>query len=248
MNRPAIYLIVFVSALAIGIGLFVPRSSTNNHELSPQSAVTYSSNATKDEVPGTTLVPGQTSVKDVQANSASQRDQHVDPSFGETVKFVVRETCDEDGLCVTGPVALHEYSNYTIEELKQIAEYDGAAAIILADKLGAVDFEEAKLWALRAFLLTKDPYAFQMVTNYSGVSVGETVNANGQLKTAEAEQAYIWLKMGHLLGVGDAADLGQQEMILDRHEVSGRERLDRIAEARVEQLNTKRLELTGRNF
>lgn len=183
-----------------------------------------------------------------QPQNATSQHANRSKTFGDTVQFEVRRTCDAEGNCTVGPVALHEYANYSIEELKAIAEYDGAAAIILAHKLGAVDHDEAKEWALRAFLLTKDPHAFHMVTQFSGVHIGESIRADGTLDRVQAEQAYVWLKMGHLMGVGDAAYLGEQERILDSHGSDDRERLDQIAHARVDWMEEQRLDLTGRTF
>ncbi|MBT8082875.1 MAG: hypothetical protein KJP08_04360 [Gammaproteobacteria bacterium] len=171
-----------------------------------------------------------------------------DRSFGEIVKFVVRERCDDDGNCRPGPVALHEYEDYSIEELKAIAKFDGEAAIVLASKIGGKDFKEAREWALRAFVMTKDPYAYHMAANFSGVSRGEGIDANGKLDRKTAERAYVWLKTAYLLGVNDGAYLTEQEIILDRHGVTDRARLDRQVNASIEYLMQKRLELTGEGF
>ena len=154
-----------------------------------------------------------------------------DRSFGEVVSFVVRERCDGDGKCRLTPVALHEYEDYSIEELEAIARFDGEAAIVLADKLGDKSFKEARKWALRAFVMTKDPYAYHMAANYSGIAAGELIDADGNLDRKLAERAYVWMKTGYLLGVNDGTDLTQQEMILDRHGFTDRERLDRRVSA-----------------
>jgi hypothetical protein len=171
-----------------------------------------------------------------------------DRSFGEVVKFVVRERCDDDGECRLTPVALHEYEDYSIEELRAIAKFDGEAAIVLASKVGGRDFKEARKWALRAFVMTKDPYAYHMAANFSGVSRGEGIDANGKLDREAAERAYVWLKTAYLLGVSDGAYLTEQEIILDHHGFTDRARLDRQVSAGVEYLTQKRLELTGEGF
>ena len=171
-----------------------------------------------------------------------------DRSFGEVVRFVVRERCDDGGNCRPRPVALHEYEDYSIEELKTIAKFDGEAAIVLADKLGHKDFKEARKWALRAFVMTKDPYAYHMAANFSGVSRGEGIDASGKLDRKAAERAYVWLKTAYLLGVTDGTYLTQQEMILDRHGFTDRAHLDQQVSTGVEYLTQKRLELTGEGF
>ena len=168
-------------------------------------------------------------------------------SFGEVVTFVVRERCDDAGNCRLTPVALHEYEDYSIDELKAIARFDGEAAIVLASKLGGGDFKEARKWALRAFVMTKDPYAYHMAANFSGVAIGEGF-VNDEFDRSAAERAYVWMKTGYLLGVNDGTDLTQQEMILDRHGFEDRERLDRQVSAGVAYLTQKRLELTGEGF
>jgi hypothetical protein len=173
--------------------------------------------------------------------------QYTDRSFGEVVKFVVRERCDEEGNCGPRPVALHEYEHYSIRELKTLAKFDGEAAIILASRLGGKSFKEARNWALRAFVMTKDPYAYHMAANYSGVAVGEGFT-NGQFDRRQAERAYVWLKTGYLLGANDGTQLTQQEMILDRNGFEDRVRLDQQVDAGVAYLTRKRLELTGESF
>ena len=173
--------------------------------------------------------------------------KYTDRTFGEVVKFVVRERCDEEGNCGPRPVALHEYEHYSIEELKTLAKFDGEAAIVLASRLGGVSFKEARNWALRAFVMTKDPYAYHMAANYSRVAVGEGFT-NGEFNRREAERAYMWLKTGYLLGANDGSQLTQQEMILDRHGFENRAHLDQQVEAGVAYLTRKRLELTGESF
>ena len=174
--------------------------------------------------------------------------KYTDRTFGEVVKFVVRDRCDDEGNCGPRPVALHEYEHYSIEELKTLAKFDGEAAIVLASRLGGVSFKEARNWALRAFVMTKDPYAYHMAANYSGVAVGELIDADGNLDRKVAERAYIWMKTGYLLGVNDGSDVTQQEMILDRHGFEDRAHLDQQVEAGVAYLTRKRLELTGESF
>ena len=247
-------------ALALGVALFYRLAGPGGGE--PPPPVENADPAAPPETVNVVAGPAAAATSDNEYTVAAgdtrvgvdQPTPHLggravtDRSFGEVVKFVVREHCDDDGECRQRPVALHEYEDYSIDELKAIARFDGEAAIVLADKLGHKSFKEARKWALRAFVMTKDPYAYHMAANYSGVSRGEGIDANGKLDRIAAERAYVWLKTAYLLGISDGTYLTEQEIILDRHGFTDRERLDRKVEASVEYLTQKRLELTGEGF
>ena len=171
-----------------------------------------------------------------------------DKSFGEAVVFTVGYVCDDTGDCRYRPAPQHEYARYTRQQLETIAGFDGAAAIILANRLGATDLESAKRWAVQGFLLTGDPYAFHMASLYSGVEVGAQFNAAGELDRRAAEEAYIWLKIGHELGVADAGKVDAQARILKDYRAFEPARLDAEADARLEKLIEDRVRLTGRTF
>jgi hypothetical protein len=168
--------------------------------------------------------------------------------FGEAVVFTVGHVCDDAGNCSYRPAPEHEYARYTRQQLETIAGFDGAAAIILANRLGASDLEAAKRWALRGFLLTGDPYAFHMASVYSGVQVGAQFDADGELDRSAAEEAYIWLRIGHELGVAERGKVDEQARILSDYRVFESERLDAEVNARLEALIADRVRLTGRTF
>lgn len=247
-------------ALALGISLFYQLAAPGSGENGPGRNDAAPASAADDRTPpaepaartasgDAPVMPALGDYADDGRPDAGRRDRAVrDRGFGEVVRFVVRERCDDEGNCRPGPVALHEYERYSIEELETIAKFDGEAAIVLADKLGDRSAREARRWALRAFVMTKDPYAYHMAAVYSGVSAGELVDADGNLDRRLAERAYVWMKTGYLLGVNDGADLTQQEIILDRHGFEDREHLDRQVDASVAYLTRKRLELTGEGF
>lgn len=171
-----------------------------------------------------------------------------DRRFGEAVVFTVGQVCDDDGNCSYRPAPDHEYARYTRQQLETIAGFDGVAAIILANRLGASDLDAAKRWAVQGFLLTGDPYAFHMASVYSGVQVGAQFDADGELDRSAAEEAYIWLKIGHELGVADRSKVDAQARILTDYRVFEPERLDAEVDARVEEFIADRVRLTGRTF
>jgi hypothetical protein len=191
----------------------------------------------------------------VQATPASTAEPvtvDADRRFGEAVVFTVGQVCDDDGHCSYRPAPDHEYARYTRQQLETIAGFDGAAAIILANRIGAsdleADLEAAKRWAVQGFLLTGDPYAFHMASVYSGVQVGAQFDADGELDRSAAEEAYIWLKIGHELGVADRSKVDAQARILTDYQVFEPERLDAEVDARIEEFIADRVRLTGRTF
>jgi hypothetical protein len=187
----------------------------------------------------------------VPATSASTTDPasvDTDRRFGEAVVFTVAQVCDNAGNCRYRPTPEHEYARYTRQQLETIASFDGAAAIILANRLGVSDLEAAKRWAVQGFLLTGDPYAFHMASVYSGVQVGAQFDADGELDRSAAEEAYIWLKIGHELGVADRSKVDEQARILTDYQVFEPERLDAEVDARIDKFIADRVRLTGRTF
>ncbi len=172
----------------------------------------------------------------------------MDRRFGKAVSFTVGYVCDDAGNCSYRPAPQHEFAQYTRRQLETIAGFDGAAAIILANRLGATDLEAAKRWAVQGFLLTGDPYAYHMASVYSGVQVGARLDSDGELDRSAAEEAYIWLKIGHELGVADGSKVVEQARILTDYQAFEPERLDAEADARLEKLIADRVRLTGRTF
>jgi hypothetical protein len=182
------------------------------------------------------------------ASTVEPRPAGMDRRFGEAVIFTVGYVCDDAGNCSYRPAPQHEYARYTRQQLETIAGFDGAAAIILANRLGATDLEAARRWAVQGFLLTGDPYAFHMASVYSGVQVGARFDTNGELDRSAAEEAYIWLKIGHELGVADGSRVNEQARILADYQAFEPERLDAEVDARLEKLIADRVRLTGRTF
>ncbi|MEM7611219.1 MAG: hypothetical protein AAF270_06055 [Pseudomonadota bacterium] len=169
-------------------------------------------------------------------------------SFGEAVIFSVADQCDDKGQqCMPLPLPQHEYARYSNDELKIIAEYDGAAAIILAARIAPESFEEAAPWAVRGFLLTGDPFAYRMVMQLQSVELGQTY-AEGRFDSAAAEHAYVWLKMGHLLGVTEAGELQRQTSVLQQHGISDISHLDIAARDGADGMQQQRVKLTGSAF
>ncbi len=192
--------------------------------------------------------PARSEAKQAVTSTAAPLPAGTDRRFGEAVVFTVGYVCDDAGQCAYRPAPEHEYARYTRRQLETIAGFDGAAAIILANRLGRTDLEAAKRWAVQGFLLTGDPYAFHMASVYSGVHVGAQFDVDGELDRKAAEEAYIWLKIGHELGVADRSSLDEQVRVLTDYRVFEPERLDAEVDSRLEQLIADRVRLTGRTF
>lgn len=168
--------------------------------------------------------------------------------FGEAVVFNAGTVCDDLGNnCRVEPVTDHPYASLTDKELEGIAEYDGAAAIILAIRVARTSFDDAKPWAARGFLLTGDPYAYHMIMTYNDVRSGFTL-IDGKIDTDSAKEAYLWLATGHRLGVVDASRSEYQASVLRDHGVDGIGDLDAIAQKRETLYRSKRVEMTGSDF
>ena len=168
--------------------------------------------------------------------------------FGDTVRFMPGDLCSETGNCRREPVALHEYAEYTDEQLETLSAFDGAAAIVLANRLGASDWSEARRYAARGFVLTGDPYAFHMAQQFSGVSTGALYDSNGKLDMTSARRAYLWVRLGYELGVNDAATLDYQASILNQHGLHDLSDLDAAVDAERQRVENVRLQLVGEGF
>ena len=168
--------------------------------------------------------------------------------FGEAVRFMPGDLCDPSGECRREPVALHEYAEYTDEQLKTLSAFDGAAAIVLANRLGGADWEEARRYAARGFVLTGDPYAFHMAQQFSGVTTGALFDRDGSLDITSARRAYLWVRLGYELGVNDAAVLDYQASILNEHGLHDLSDLDAAVETERRRIEAARLHLVGEGF
>ncbi len=168
--------------------------------------------------------------------------------FGEAVRFIPGDLCNETGDCRREPVALHEYAEYTDEQLKTLSAFDGAAAIVLANRLGASDWSQARKYAARGFVLTGDPYAFHMAQQFSGVSTGAFYDRDGKLDMTSARRAYLWVRLGYELGVNDAATLDYQASVLHQHGLHDLSDLDATAAAERRRVEEVRLQLVGEGF
>ncbi len=203
--------------------------------------------------PSTTLKTPSASPPELQAvtNGAQAspvpelRDFHV---FGESVQFLPGDRCDDHGNCRLEPVPLHAYAEYSDEQLRTLAVFDGLAAIVLANRLGASDPEQARHYAARGFVLTGDPYAFHMTRQFSGVETGARYDSDGRFDLRAAQQAYIWIKTGYELGVSDGASLAYQASVLNENGFTDLERLDSLADATRRKVEQARLELVGEGF
>ncbi|MEM1174208.1 MAG: hypothetical protein AAGI27_05315 [Pseudomonadota bacterium] len=168
--------------------------------------------------------------------------------FGEAVKFMPGELCDGQGNCSYEPVALHDYAEYTDEELRTLSAFDGSAAIVLAHRLGESDWQQARQYAARGFVLTGDPYAYHMTRQFSGVSTGATYDRAGNLDLRAAQRAYVWIKIGYELGASDGASLAYQAAVLSESGYDDFKRLDALADATRREVEQVRLKLVGEGF
>ncbi len=225
----------------------------NFEKVAPQDAVAPSPTTTfadtPNQIPVTEVSPHNGSAGSVATEANPPGDALSDFGvFGEAVNFMPGDLCDTSGDCRREPVALHEYAEYTDDQLRTLSAFDGTAAIVLANRLGASEPAEARRFAARGFVLTADPYAFHMTQQFSGVASGAVLGPKGEIDLAAARRAYLWVKLGYELGVTDAARLDYQAAILTEHGMDDLSALDAAAAKQRQQLEDARLHLVGEGF
>lgn len=180
----------------------IPAESTTSYPGMAESD-SYSS----DELSDGTRAPVTTGGGLVSRSSLSSANEgDVIASWGDTVRFHIvatncRQQSDGSGWgCAPKTVADHPFESFTNEQLEQIADADGAAALILAYRLSEIDFEQAKPVARRAFLLTGDATAFHLYLNVANVSAGMSESPTKE-QVEMATRAYVWHAAGEKLGL-----------------------------------------------
>ncbi len=176
-------------------------------------------------------------------------------TFGDQVPFnTVASDCDyepdavDQWRCRLDFIADHPYQSMDERQLAQIADHDGAAALILAHRLGAIDFVAAKPHARRAFVLTGDRYAWRMLGDFDNVFVGERVY-EGQLDVGLARRAYVHQRAGFEVGSVSFAEVALAADILRRHGYGDElPMLDAEATGFANELRRERLQLVGEDF
>ncbi len=102
---------------------------------------------------------------------------------------------------------LHPYGDMDRDSLTKLAEYDGAAALILAEKLAVEKPDDSRVTRLfvHAFALSNEPQAFEALFDYAGGH--GLVYTNGELDKARAANSYIWSQIGDRAGLRDSGDV-----------------------------------------
>lgn len=102
---------------------------------------------------------------------------------------------------------LHPYGDLDRSSLTKLAEYDGAAALILAEKLAAERPNDDRVTRLfiHAFALSNEPQVFEALFDYAAGH--GLVYENGELDKARAANSYVWSRIGDRAGFRDISDV-----------------------------------------
>ena len=155
-------------------------------------------------------------------------------------------------ICDYETVAAHPYAHFSTEQLRQIADTDGVAALILGlrlrDESVTIEEYQAAIQQLyTAVALTGEPDAYEILMSEQGIHIGTESNRPEEDR-AEKSQAYVWAKAGNELGLIAAKDLHRAEQAIRAADPDAIDRLDSMASQLAEGFKQERVERTGEYF
>ncbi|MDJ0917197.1 MAG: hypothetical protein QNJ05_05485 [Woeseiaceae bacterium] len=141
----------------------------------------------------------------------------------------------------------HAYAELPTNALRELAEYDGAAAFILAQRLSD-DFggrhEIVQRLYVHAFVLSGEQQAFDALYDYQN---GALVRTNGELDLDRAINGWIWSRIGEELGYKTQDDVEAFESALAELNIESEYPEQEVREW-IEELNARRMAALGESF
>lgn len=181
-------------------------------------------------------------------------------TWGELVEFhFAMEGCDTETIgvnsqipCESRIVADHPYEQFSDAQLRQIANTDGIAALILGARLG---YRRTSAEALResisllhaAVALTGHVDALNMLMTQLNVTRA-TQYVNGEVDIGQASKSYVYHKAGNNLGLVPDEVLEEVAKPLLNNAAIDLAALNMAAEERTEWFSVRRQQLTGETF
>lgn len=246
---------VIIAVVAVLVWLYSPISPDERQSLPETESVergdankSQHENALPDNVSAGTTAPA------VAAGT------HHDGTWGELVKFYLnREGCDTETIgvntqipCTANFVADHPYEQLSDDQLRQIADHDGIAALVLGARLG---YRRASVEELResinllhaAVALTGHVDALNMLMTQLDVT-SATSFVNGKIDIGQMSKAYVWHKTGNNLGLISDKVVDRIAQPLRGNDAVNLAALNAAAEERTEWFKVRRQTLTGESF
>ncbi len=109
--------------------------------------------------------------------------------------------------CETNVYVDHAYGDLPTTALRELAKSDGAAALILGDRLQRTlpgRPEIVQRLYVHAFALSAEPQAFDALVDYQDATLSYE---NGQLAVDDTVRGWIWARIGQELGLRDQKDV-----------------------------------------
>lgn len=154
--------------------------------------------------------------------------------------------------CDTKTVADHAYQNLSDAQLKQIANQDGVAALILGVRLStsAPDVESYKAatgYLYSAVLLTGERQAYQTLMAHQDIAFGATY-VNDNVDSIANANSYVWTVAGEHLGILSESDISAIRRAVATDEQLDVDTLNAMAMDLAQQFKDRRVALVGETF
>ncbi len=154
--------------------------------------------------------------------------------------------------CDTITVPDHPYADFTNEQLRQISESDGAAALILGKRLRdsaetIESYQEAIQYLYSAVALSGEPDVFEILMDEQGIRFGTHSNNPAQ-DLADKSETYVWAKAGNDLGLVSSQRFKQAKGAIQAIDPNKIDELDQAATQLAAAFQEERIELTGERF
>ena len=141
----------------------------------------------------------------------------------------------------------HAYADLPTDALRKLAEQDGAAALILADRLSehlVGRHEPIQRLYVHAFILSAEQQAFDALYDYQN---GGLVRTNDELDIDRAINGWIWSRVGEELGYRGAEEVRAFEMALSAENIDLAQAQEEVHKW-IDELNARRMSAVGQKF
>jgi len=142
----------------------------------------------------------------------------------------------------------HAYGDLPTSALRELAKTDGAAALILGDRLQRTlpgRPEIVQRLYVHSFVLTGEEQTFDALVDYQ---YGGVVKNNGELDVDRAVTGWIWARIGQELGLRSRSEVGHYADALADVGITDLSPAEEHVEEWLDDLNNRRMAATGEGF
>jgi len=142
----------------------------------------------------------------------------------------------------------HAYGDLPTSALRELAKTDGAAALILGDRLQRTlpgRPEIVQRLYVHSFVLTGEEQTFDALVDYQ---YGGVVKNNGELDVDRAVTGWIWARIGQELGLRSRTEVGHYADALADVGITDLSPAEEHVEEWLDDLNNRRMAATGEGF